>query len=366
MSQSAPYLKKSANGTWYVHWTENRVGKRISTGAKDLAAAKEFLGTWLLMEREAPAKADRLLSEVWTVYRAKHVVAKVAGQYNADLAWKQLDPHFGHLNVSALSQDVIDEYVKRRRAGRLGRPVKAQTAAKELSYLMAAVKFCSDTRRKVIDASYATLKFDLPAPGEPRDRWLRTHETQALLDAAARLRRGDRLSRAERFLWLALETAGRKEAILDLTWDRVDFETGMIVFDVPGRRKTKKRRAVVPISSALRPVLKRAFDERTGPLVLDNKGAVWAQIQHIAMEAGLAPKQDVARTQKPKSTGISPHVLRHTAATHMARRGVSLFKIAKVLGNTVAVVEKTYAKHIPDDLKEAVDLISNSELEAAE
>ncbi len=88
-------------------------------------------------------------------------------------------------------------------------------------------------------------------------------------------------------------------------------------------------------------------------------------MQHIAIEAGLAPKQTIRRGAKPTATGISPHVLRHTAATHMARRGVSLYIVAKVLGNSVAVVERTYAKYSPGDLRKAVDMISNGSLEAA-
>ena len=46
----------------------------------------------------------------------------------------------------------------------------------------------------------------------------------------------------------------------------------------------------------------------------------------------------------------------------MARRGVSLFLISKILGNTIAVVERTYAKYSPGDLQKAVDLITNGEL----
>jgi integrase len=183
-----------------------------------------------------------------------------------------------------------------------------------------------------------------------------------LFAAARRLSKGDRLSRGERFLWLALETAGRVQALLDLTWDRVDFETGMISLNVPGRKKTKKRRAEVPMSKALRPILLRAYDERDGDLVLDTKAPIWTTLQHIAIEAGLAPKQVLRSGKKPTATGISPHVLRHTAATHMARRGVSLFLIAKVLGNGVQVVERTYAKYSPGDLQGAVDRISNGEL----
>jgi integrase len=196
--------------------------------------------------------------------------------------------------------------------------------------------------------------FKLPAASEPRDRWLRTAELQKLIDAAAEIRRGDYLSRGEIFLWLALETAARKTAIVELTWDRVDFETKTIDYNVPGRKKTKKRRSTVPISKALLPILVRAFEERNteSDLVLGNKHDPWKSIRLIAKRA--------------KVPGVSQHVLRHTAATHMARRGVPLWQIAGILANTVAMVEKVYAKHAPDGLVDAVNAISSGQLEAAE
>ena len=193
--------------------------------------------------------------------------------------------------------------------------------------------------------------FGLPADSEPRDRWLRRDEIDRLLAAA---QSEGRMSRVERFLWLALETAGRKQALLDLTWDRVDFETGVIHLALPGLKQTKKRRASVPISAALRPVLERAYTEREGDLVLDHGGDVWTAVQSVVRRAGLAP----ATARAAKATGVSPHVFRHTAATHMARRGVPLWLIAKVLGNSLTVVERSYAKHAPDDLRGAVDMIS--------
>jgi integrase len=151
---------------------------------------------------------------------------------------------------------------------------------------------------------------------------------------------------------LALETASRKTAICELTWDRVDFETNVIHYDVPGRKKTKKRRASVPISSSLRPALERMKNEqdpKPSDLVMieptDPIGLVWRVAEHAGLE------------------DVSPHVLRHTAATHMARRGVPLWKIAKILGNSAGMVERVYAKHCPDDLREAVDSITGGAVE---
>ncbi len=126
----------------------------------------------------------------------------------------------------------------------------------------------------------------------------------------------------------------------------------MIHYDVPGRIKTKKRRASVPISKALRPVLERALAERTGPYVLDNTAEIWKAIAGIA---------EAARVE-----GVSPHVLRHTAATHMSRRGVPLWIVANVLGNRLNMVEKVYAKHCPQAMADAVEHISGGVLETVE
>ncbi len=369
MSKSTPYLKRAGNGTWYVHWTENRVGKRVTTGAKSEAEARPFLAHWILTEgrfETGALGAGLTLADVWDVYMSKHVRSKVTSQATAEFAWAKLEPHFGLLPASGLTQDEVDAYVAKRVGGKIGGKVKPQTAAKELAYIHAAVKFCADPRRGVIASEFAR-KLTLPEAGAARTKWLRTEEMQAVLDAAARLRRGERMSRGERFLWLALETAARKQAILDLEWDRVDFETNTIQYDVPGRRRTKKKRAAVPISKALLPVLKRMHAEKIGDLVMDNKGAVWATVQNIVIEAGLGGRvQKAERGQKPKATGISPHVFRHTAATHMVRRGVPLYIVAAILGNSVKMVAEVYGHHAKEDLQHAIDTISGGVLEPAE
>ena len=133
----------------------------------------------------------------------------------------------------------------------------------------------------------------------------------------------------------------------------------MIHYAVPGKRSTKKRRAAVPISRALRPILLRAKQEAIGPLVMDHAGDIWPIVQKIVVRSGIA-----ARVPGKLRTGISPHTFRHTAATHMARNGVSLWAIAKILGNSMAMVEQVYAKWAPDDAAGTVDRISS--LSAAE
>ena len=87
---------------------------------------------------------------------------------------------------------------------------------------------------------------------------------------------------------------------------------------------------------------------------------MWSAIQSVVVRAGLAPKTPRATGERIKGTGISPHTFRHTAATQMARRGVPLYDIAGVLGNTLAMVERVYAHHCPGRLRAAVNSISGA------
>lgn len=366
--RGVPRIDVEANGYWYVYWSVGRRSKRESLGTQKEDEALARFAEWLrqgLGDRDGgvPAKADYTVADLWGVYDKKRVEEMMeAGAATARYGWKNLQPHFGPVLFSAVDEGSVERYVGVRRAA----GAAPATIRREVATLFAALRFCGSKKGgRLIDAT-GLDDIDLPPDSEPRDRWLTMPEVQRLLDAAGEQRRGDRLSRVERFLWLALFTAGRKQALLELTWDRVDFETNTIHLAVPGRQITKKRRASVTIASQLRPVLERAFAERTSAHVLDHEADdMWASIQYVAIRAGFS-EQKVGRGKSPKSTGISPHVLRHTAATHMARRGVPLWKIAQILGNTLAMVERVYAKWVPEDAEGTVDLISGGVLEAAE
>lgn len=347
---SQPVLKPDpSTGIFHVCWSFNRRSRRRSLKTADPALARALFARWLLLDHDAPAAPNMTIGECWAIYSAKHrPVSAVAMQRR----WAALTgPFFGAMKVSDFGQAAVNRYVDQRTSGRLGgSAVQAHSTRKELSDVIAAMNHCAGARRFVV------AKVKLPAAGEPRDRWLRDAEIKALFEAAD----------TDRDLWLflqiALNTAGRVQAILDLTWDRADFSTGVIHLDVPGRLKTKKRRASVPISSALKPILLEwwanrtdRFDSRLFPGVTAQ--AIWSKLNKAVVAAGIAPIVENG-AKRPRATGIGPHVLRHTAATRMVRNGVPLAHVAAVLGNTVQVVQNSYAHHLPEHLRGAVDAIS--------
>jgi integrase len=229
---SIPQLRKEDSGVYYAKWTDGRRSKRKSMGTRDAAEAQARFAQWLLMggasQRPEDAAKVYTVADLWAVYEDQHVRHHVVSKGTHRFSWNNLKPHFGHLLLAEVT-DAVPVYVTKRARGQIGGASKPATIRRELAILRACFNWCSDpTERKPIISRADVPGFALPADSEPRDRWLKEDEIKRLLAAAEAGRAGNRLSRVERFLWLALETAGRKQALLDLTWDRVDLELGEI------------------------------------------------------------------------------------------------------------------------------------------
>jgi integrase len=337
-----PRLDVNASGIYEVRWTENGRSKTLSTRTKSLRDAGLFFARWAeenyrVVKPVGGSRIAQILDAYWEDH-AKDVQssATIAGHIN----W--LKQGLGYHEARDLTAGDITTYVRKRSKGLLGtRAVSPGTIRRELAILQAAFKQAVD-QRIVRQDELPAIK--LPPAGDPRDRYLSLDEIGRLLAAARAISTeegGGRLSRIERFLRIALHTGARKEAIVWLEWDRVDFDRNIIDFRDPDLKTTKKRRVQVPISDQLLPILARAYRERNGAYVLDTTGPLRSVFDRVCRVAGLED--------------VSPHVLRHTWASQASMHGVPLTEISRVLGNTLAVCEKVYAKYQPGYLTNAVN-----------
>jgi integrase len=323
-----PRIRKESNGTYYVRWHDGSRSRKASLATADDAEAQRRFAIWLADEGADDPDAYTI-DELLTFYEDEHLPT-LADQVRAVQRLAHVRRHFGPLAPTDLKPRVVADYTR-------SRPVAPSTARGELQMLVAALNHNKRAGR-ISQTPYVAL----PPAGEPRDRFLSRVEIERLLNEARQTRGADgRMSRVERFVWLALECAQRRRAIEVLTWDQVDLEHGEIDFRIPGKRRTKKRQAVVPVSDRLQPMLARMHQERTSGCVLDHTGSIRTTFETLVNKAGMPD--------------VTPHVLRHSAATHMARSGVPLWLVAGVLGNSVQMVEKTYAHHCPDGLRSAVN-----------
>jgi integrase len=119
----------------------------------------------------------------------------------------------------------------------------------------------------------------------------------------------------------------------------VDLEHGIFYRRPEGARDKKKKRPPVPLPDRLLAHLRR-WQRRGQRFCVEWNGApvegIDKAFRNNAAEVGLAE--------------VTPHTLRHTAATWLMMRGADLWKAAKFLGMTAEQLERTYGHHHPDHL----------------
>lgn len=307
-------LWRHPNGGWYAVQTTDGKTQRTSLRTRDKAVAAQRLADL------TTAPVGDTLEDIAQAYLNEK--AGIPSAETLRINWMRLRPTFAHLRPDQVSRSLCREYAAARRA----EGVKNGTIRKELSMLQAACRYHSPN---------TPANFELPPAAPPRDRRLTREEYTALLAGCV-------APHVRLFVILALSTAGRKSAILELTWDRIDFERGLIHLHAGGARR--KGRATVPMTALARESLSEAFKVATTKYVFEYGGERVANVKKgfalACARAGLK--------------GVTPHVLRHTAASWMAEAGVPMPEIAAYLGHSDdRITQRVYAKYSPSYLRNA-------------
>lgn len=320
-------VQRPESPNWYITWTEGRRSRRVSTGTPDRAQAELVKAAFLLERNRRPEAAPDDVAIVTALQDYYDGYAKdLPSAPQAKIAIDHLTRFYGLSKVAAINPATHDEYVKARR------PAGNETINRERMVLRAAL-YWMKKRGGLREVPHIPR-----LPSSPvKERVLSREE-------AARLIKACRVSpHLLMFVRLALYTGARRGAILDLTWDRVDFDRRLIYYPLPEAVHARKRRAVVPFAGALCTALRRAYRERQTDWVVEWEGAPVASIKtafrRAVARAGLA--------------GVTPHTLRHTAATWATQSGVPLWHVAGMLAQRAVTTEKVYAKHQPEYLRDA-------------
>lgn len=301
----------------------SRDGKteRVSLRTADLDAAKRNLRDWLA--KPAGETVGELV-DAYLIDKDKTAIRAV------DLrgAWKQAQGTFGHLRPDQITRDLCREYRDLRYAA--GR--KPNTVRKELEVVRAALNF---------HKKGAVAVFELPAPPPAKERYLSRTEARALLRAARPF------PHVRAFIALSLATGARQSALLELTWGRVDFPRKRVSLALgDALDPQRKRRATVPMNKRAYRYLKVLDAAKTCDHVIE-----WGGHRVLSVKKGFKAACDRAGL-----SNVTPHMLRHTAASWMAEAGIDMFRISRYLGHgDTKITERRYAKLHPEFLADAAD-----------
>lgn len=321
-------------------------GKRISRqqleSCDHTSAAVEF--SRIVQEAKRPVNPD--VKEIWQAYIDDKAGRRIAKSMN--YLGRRVLPFFGHVKPAEITRQMCRAYIEKRRTDLRGsseqrerfeargqsplRGVGNGTIRTELNHLRTALLW-AEKDNMISRAPW----IEMPPGPQAAERHLTREEFEQLLNAAE-------APHLSLYLLLAISTAGRNAALVELTWDRVDFNRGLIFLGPRHVTRPQKGRATVPMTDALRMALSAAIADRRCDRVIE-----WAGVPVASVRTAL--NKAVKRAGLPK---VTPHMLRHSAAVWMAEAGISMSEIAAFLGHADSrITERVYAKYSPTYLRKA-------------
>lgn len=329
-----PSLIKDKSGTFYIVFADQN--KRIwrSLKTKDRREAyKRFLSE----QNGKPSKKGLTLLRAGDEYLSfvkTNLSPKTHEAYTK--TFKHLRTHFGDCPVEKLTSREIELYKSERSS-----KVSAQTVNHEL---------------RMVRAFFNRLKdWDLVTEN-PCDRVgdIRVVETtRPYLNSADLGKLLDHLkgSSLRDVVLFAAMTGLRRGEIVNLRWTDVDLERNLIIVrsSVSYQTKAGKIRNV-PLNSAAKSILETrgrvaefVFPGKRGGRL--NGNFIRARFKKAVRDCGLEPI-------------LHFHSLRHTFASLLVQRGISLYHVQKLLGHSSTRVTEIYAHLSGAELQPSVDKLS--------
>ncbi len=321
--------QRPGSAMWYRTWfaAETRQTRRVSLGKDDFGSAGLALAQWVT-ENAKPRDAD-----------AREVtLSGVFARYHRS---------FGPRHPAAASQLISLRMIHRVVPPALtvaeftvGTQKEAVRALIAQGYAESSIKRAFGSAKAAVNWAWKEGQIDRQIPfislsdGQGRERILSIAELARLWDA-------DMPDHVRVFLALAIGTASRPKALLELRRSQCDLDRRVINLNPPGRAQTKKRRPILPMAAWLAPWI-----ERSDTYVVEFRGK---PVQKLA--GAFQTMRDAAGF----GFDVTAYTVRHTIATELAVRGVPEIEIASTLGHYMPQFRTTgrYIHYAPDYLAHA-------------
>jgi integrase len=368
------YLKQRAgrDAAWIIR--DGTYEESTGCGVGCMSDAEQRLGEYILgktlKEGAGAARSKRdpaqvAIAEVLALYAAEHATTLKADPKSTAGFVKHLLGWWGDKMVADVKRSTCKAYVAHRTAqpirhGATGRMVSDQTARRELETLSAAIGYWHGE-----DPLYTRPTVWLPDKPESQRDALTRNQAAALLKAARgyrwdveagawkRLRDSGPSNRAhmKRFILLGLYTGSRSKVITSLLREESpahpfqDLDKGMIYRRGRAERETaNKRRPVVKLPPRLLAHMRR-WDRKDRAL----KETPSSIIHHGGNPVGKVRRGfDACAADAGLPEDVTPHWLRHTAATWLMEGGADIWDACAYLGMSPKMLIDNYGHHRPD------------------
>ena len=150
----------------------------------------------------------------------------------------------------------------------------------------------------------------------------------------------------------AVNTGLRQMEILTLEWNQIDFSNRILILDNRNHLTKSKKIRTIPLNTKALQIITEREREKTTNLIFTYKGLSIKQyfisksFKTYVKKSNLNPK-------------LNFHSLRHTFASWLVQKGVSIYEVSKLLGHSDIKVTEIYSHLRAEDLRESVNKLNN-------
>ena len=319
-------FRKEKGGEWFVRYRDiNGKQKQVKAGktkAIALELERKLLGERDLQKRFGYKQKKEITFGEWFPKYLERVKPRLAPNTirGKTSCLKKMSESFGYKYLSELTEEDFYNFIQETNLSN----GTAKTCKIIINALLSEAEECGFNTVKL------NIKLSKKAPA--RIRYLTEEEAKRVLDNCKR-------SLLRLLIIMALSTGMRKMEMLNLTWQNIDFTAKLIHIE---ESKNGERRSI-PISDSLFKELKEIEEKISNEKVFKYLNVPMFHFRKLI--------------KKCEIKNFHFHDLRHTFASWLAMKGVSLYTIKELLGHKSILMTQRYAHLSPDSRQNAVNMI---------
>jgi len=334
------FLSKRVNGYWYVFYA-SPTGKKtcISTKTKIKREAFRFLSTF---ERELK---QRIVNRVIPIslkdfsfqyLKYSESIHRPKTSKALKTIFTQLNKFLGYVELSEISTKNIKDFLL------LKSNISVYTAQKYLAYLRSALNKAITDNYLLTNPCSRIDNYKIP---EKQPLYFSELDYEILLSTIDN-------SDLRDFVSFALLTGLRQMELITLTWTQIDFKSKILTLDNRNHLTKSKKIRTIPLGI-------KALQILNDRQMKSNLNIVFSYHDQPIKQDFISKKFKKYVIRAKLNPRLNFHSLRHTFASWLVQRGVSIYEVSKLLGHSDIKVTEIYSHLRTEDLRASVEKLNN-------
>ncbi|NNG27784.1 MAG: site-specific integrase [Ignavibacteriaceae bacterium] len=332
------FLSKRPNGYYYVFY-ETPSGKRnsVSTKSKNKRNALKFLSEFqknLIVASENEVTIIDLKTFSFDYLKFSEKFHRPKTYYMLKIIFEQFKEHLGNPVLNEITTRDCEIFIYKKA------DVSQYTAQKYLAHLRAAFNKAL-TQGYIRENPLRKINnFKIP---ETLPKFFSEDEFQSLLKVVEDEDLKD-------LIIFAINTGLRQMELITLEWNQIDFTSRTLILNNRSNITKSKKVRNVPLNTSAFSVLEKRKIFAVSKKVFTYKGG-------IIIQDFISKKFKKLVIKAKINTDFNFHSLRHTFASWLVQKGVSIYEVSKLLGHSDIKTTQIYAHLRSDDLRNAVEML---------